>query len=110
MAAFEWDERKNQENQDKHGSSFERAQYVFADPNRLILRDKRHSTRAEDRFFVSAGLVAVSLPCVLSGVVQSFGSLVRASGVSIVHCIWKESGEEHARTDKTKVGNGDLYG
>ncbi|MEZ4729123.1 MAG: BrnT family toxin [Caldilineaceae bacterium] len=63
MATFEWDERKNQENQDKHGISFERAQYAFADPDRLILRDKRHSIRDEDRYFcvgrISGGIVTV---------------------------------------------------
>lgn len=63
MATFEWDKQKNQENQDKHGVSFERAQYAFADPERLILRDKRHSTRDEDRFFcigrISGGIVTV---------------------------------------------------
>lgn len=63
MATFEWDEHKNQENQDKHGISFEQAQYAFADPDRLILRDRRHSTRDEDRYFcvgrISGGLVTV---------------------------------------------------
>lgn len=49
--SFEWDESKNQENQIKHGVSFEEAQYAFADPRRLILRDKNHSTRKEQRLF-----------------------------------------------------------
>ena len=30
-----WDPEKNEENKMKHGISFETAQYVFADPNRL---------------------------------------------------------------------------
>lgn len=63
MATFAWDEEKNQENQTKHGVSFERAQYAFADPHRLILRDKRHSTRDEERYFcvghISGGIVTV---------------------------------------------------
>ena len=63
MAKFEWDERKNQENQDNHGVSFERAQYAFADPDRLILRDKRHSTRDENRYYcvgrIRGGIVTV---------------------------------------------------
>lgn len=49
--SFGWDESKNQENQIKHGVSFEEAQYAFADPDRLILRDKKHSTRKEQRLF-----------------------------------------------------------
>ena len=48
---FEWDEQKNQENQLKHGVSFEEAERAFADPNRLILRDKKHSTPQEARLF-----------------------------------------------------------
>ncbi len=53
MAAesFEWDENKNQENRLKHGVAFEEAQLAFADPKRLIQRDKEHSTPEESRFF-----------------------------------------------------------
>lgn len=48
---FEWDEKKNSENQAKHGVSFEQAQYVFADPNLIVLKDLRHSTHEETRYF-----------------------------------------------------------
>ena len=37
---FEWDEKKNAENQRKHGISFEVAQLAFADPNRVIARPR----------------------------------------------------------------------
>jgi uncharacterized DUF497 family protein len=47
---FEWDEAKNQENTEKHPISFEEAQEVFYDKNRLIIKDKKHSGK-EDRFF-----------------------------------------------------------
>lgn len=47
---FEWDETKNQENQNKHGITFEIAQYAFADPNRVILEDLAHSER-EKRYY-----------------------------------------------------------
>lgn len=61
-ASFEWDETKNSENQAKHGVSFEEAQFAFADPNRLIVRDVTHST-AEDRLYcigaVARGIVMV---------------------------------------------------
>jgi hypothetical protein len=33
---FEWDEKKDHENQQKHGVSFNPARYAFADQNRLI--------------------------------------------------------------------------
>jgi uncharacterized DUF497 family protein len=47
---FEWDDAKNQENIEKHHISFEKAQEVFYDKNRLIIKDKKHSNN-EDRFF-----------------------------------------------------------
>ncbi len=40
---FEWDEKKNRQNQEKHGVSFGLAQYVFADPHRIIAEDVSHS-------------------------------------------------------------------
>ena len=41
---FEWDAKKNQENQDKHGVAFGMAQFAFADPNRVIAEDLSHSS------------------------------------------------------------------
>jgi uncharacterized protein len=46
---FEWDERKNRENQRKHRVSFEDAQSVFLDEAALLIDDPDHSD-AEDRF------------------------------------------------------------
>lgn len=60
--SFEWDEDKNQENIKKHGVSFYRAQYAFADPNRVILRDLKHS-QDEMRYYcigkVNNGIITV---------------------------------------------------
>jgi hypothetical protein len=36
---FEWDPKKDLENQQKHGVSFSRAQFAFADPCRVIAED-----------------------------------------------------------------------
>ena len=47
---FEWDERKNKENQEKHGVPFNLAQYAFADPNRVIAEDAIHS-QTEQRYY-----------------------------------------------------------
>lgn len=59
---FEWDERKNLENQQKHGISFEQAQWAFSDPNRIIVEDLEHSDD-EPRFFclgkVEGGILTV---------------------------------------------------
>jgi len=44
---FVWDERKNQENQRKHGISFEEATTIFADENARLIRDTDHSESEE---------------------------------------------------------------
>jgi hypothetical protein len=60
---FEWDTDKDLSNQEKHGVSFNIAQYAFADPNRVILEDVTHSTETEKRYFclgkVGKGILTV---------------------------------------------------
>ena len=53
MAAprFEWDPRKDAENQRKHRIAFEEAKSVFADEYALLLDDPDHSV-SEDRFLL----------------------------------------------------------
>ncbi len=48
---FEWDERKNRTNRQKHGVSFEEASSVFTDDRALFLADPDHSG-GEDRFIL----------------------------------------------------------
>jgi uncharacterized DUF497 family protein len=48
---FEWDERKNRENQRKHKVSFEEAQTVFLDESAIRFFDPDHS-EDEDRFLM----------------------------------------------------------
>ena len=48
---FEWDERKNRENERKHRVSFEEAQTVFLDENAIRYFDPDHSDD-EDRFLM----------------------------------------------------------
>jgi len=59
---FEWDEKKNQENIQKHNVSFEIAQEAFFDKNRIIIKDRNHS-KNEERFFcignIGIGIVTV---------------------------------------------------
>jgi uncharacterized DUF497 family protein len=61
-AHFEWDSKKDQENQDKHGVSFAVAQNAFADPHRIIAEDVNHSGK-EMRYYcfgkAGAGIVTV---------------------------------------------------
>lgn len=59
---FEWDPDKDVENQHKHGISFARAQYAFADLRRVIAKDVTHS-QTEERFYcfgeVEGGVLTV---------------------------------------------------
>lgn len=56
---FAWDAKKNLENQAKHGVSFEKAQYAFADPQRVIAEDLSHS--GEEKRYYCFGLVSDGL-------------------------------------------------
>ena len=59
---FDWDPDKDAENQGKHGVAFARAQYAFADPQRVIAKDETHS-QTEERFYcfgeVDGGVLTV---------------------------------------------------
>ncbi len=62
VVRFDWDPEKDAENQRKHGVSFGRAQYAFADPKRVIAKDVSHS-QTEDRYYcfgeVDGGVLTV---------------------------------------------------
>lgn len=47
---FEWDEKKNQTNINKHGISFYQAQQAFFDKQRVIAEDLGHS-KDEQRYY-----------------------------------------------------------
>ena len=46
---FEWDHRKAETNERKHGVTFEEARTVFDDPLAHIFDDEEHSTDEESR-------------------------------------------------------------
>ena len=75
--SFEWDSRKNAENETKHGLSFIEAQYAFLDPKRVIARDTTHSTTRERRFFcfgkVDGGVATVRFTY-RNNVIRIFGA------------------------------------
>lgn len=50
-ASFSWDDRKERENQRKHGVTFEEAATAFADENARVKHDPDHS-QDEDRFLL----------------------------------------------------------
>jgi len=47
---FDWDERKDSNNQEKHGVSFALAQNAFLDVDRVIAHDFKHS-QVEARYY-----------------------------------------------------------
>jgi uncharacterized protein len=61
-ARFDWDPKKDIENQQKHGVSFANAQYAFADLRRVIAEDVSHSGQ-EKRYYcfgkVAGGVLTV---------------------------------------------------
>ncbi len=61
-ATFEWNEDKSRENKEKHGISFELAQFAFDDHNRIIAEDFKHS-HMEKRYYcfgkVEEGILTV---------------------------------------------------
>ena len=73
---FEWSLAKDDENKQKHGVAFSRAQYAFADPKRVIAKDTVHSVN-EERFFcfgaVDDGVLAVRFTY-RTNVIRIFGA------------------------------------
>ena len=72
---FEWDERKNHENQRRHGVSFEEARTVFFDERAVEFYDKKHSNE-EDRFLM-LGLSAKLSILMVCHCVREKGSVIR---------------------------------
>jgi uncharacterized DUF497 family protein len=74
--SFEWDLEKDLLNQEKHGVSFSQAQFVFADPKRIIAEDLAHGG-AEKRYFCfgkfGEGILTVRFTY-RRGVIRIFGA------------------------------------
>lgn len=74
--SFEWDARKDSENQSKHKIPFALAQYAFADPKRVIAEDTAHSVK-ERRYFcfgrIGEGVLTVRFTY-RAGIIRIFGA------------------------------------
>lgn len=74
--SFEWDADKDLVNQIKHEISFAEAQYVFADPCRVIAKDLSHS-EGEERYYcfgkVGNGVITVRFTY-RHGIIRIFGA------------------------------------
>lgn len=73
---FDWNQKKDLANQEKHGVSFSEAQHAFADPHKVIAEDLSHS-HEEKRYFcfgrVGGGVMTVRFTY-RSGVIRIFGA------------------------------------
>ncbi len=88
---FEWDPPKDVENQRKHGVAFELAQRAFFDPNRVILKDVRHSTPTEERFFCLGKVDE----CIMTVRFVVRNRRIRIFGAGV----WREGKKRYAKTN-----------
>ena len=100
---FEWDPEKDQENQQKHGVSFVRAQYAFADPRRVIAEDLFHSAE-ESRYFcfgwVDGGVLTVRFTY-RNNIIRIFGAGYWRKGKQI----YERKNQIHQRTSRKAKGD-----
>ena len=101
-ARFQWDSKKDGENQDKHGVSFAEAQIAFADPHRVIAENHSHSS-IEKRHFrigqVGAGILTVRFTY-RDDVIRIFGAGYWRKGKQI----YERENQIHGRTDRKPQG------
>lgn len=72
---FEWDPKKNIQNQRKHGVSFEEAETVFLDDLALLTDDPDHSSR--EARFILLGLSATPRVLVVCHCYPASGNVIR---------------------------------
>jgi uncharacterized DUF497 family protein len=82
VTRFDWDPRKDRDNQKKHGVTFTMAQLAFADPRRVIAEDLSHSA-SEKRYYcfgdVAGGVLTVRFTF-RDDVIRIFGAGYLAQG------------------------------
>ena len=95
---FDWDAKKDQENQDKHGVAFGVAQFAFADPNRVIAEDHSHSSIEKRHFcfgLVDDGVLTVRF-VYRDDVIRIFGAGYWRKGKQI----YERENQVHKRTTR----------
>lgn len=101
-ARFEWDSKKDQENKDKHGVSFGKAQFAFADPYRVIAEDLSHSS-SEKRYYcfgwVEDGILTVRFTY-REDVIRIFGAGYWRKGKRT----YERENQVHRRTSRKPKG------
>lgn len=97
-ARFEWDSKKEQDNQDKHGVSFALAQFAFADPRRIVAEDLSHSSNEKRHYcfgWVDGGVLTVRFTF-RGGVIRIFGAGYWRKG----RRIYEQENQVHGRTTR----------
>ena len=97
-ARFEWDEKKDQDNQGRHGVSFGKAQLAFADPKRVIAEDLSHSSSEERHYCfgeVEGGVLTVRFTY-RQDVIRIFGAGYWREGKRI----YERENQVHRRTTR----------
>ena len=101
-ARFQWDSKKDSENQVKHGVSFAEAQFAFADPSRVIAEDHFHST-IENQYFcfgrVGEGVLTVRFTY-RDDVIRIFGAGYWRKGKQI----YERENQIYERTNRKPQG------
>ncbi len=101
-ARFEWDSKKDEENQEKHGVSFAEAQFAFADSKRVIAEDSSHSSSEKRHFcfgWVSDGVLTVRFTY-RDNVIRIFGAGYWRKGKRI----YESENKIHRRTTRKPEG------
>ena len=103
MTEFEWDEKKDSENQAKHGVSFKTAQHAFGDSKRIIAEDLEHG-KTEKRFFcfglTGGGILTVRFTH-RSGKIRIIGAGYWRKGKAI----YEKENKLHGRTFRKSPGH-----
>ena len=97
-ARFDWDPRKDHENQAKHGVSFAMAQFAFADPRRVIAEDASHNSQEPRHFcfgLVEDGIMTVRFTY-REGLIRIFGAGYWRKGKRI----YERENQIHRRADR----------
>ena len=101
-ARFEWDLKKDRENQEKHGVSFAKAQFAFGDSRRVIAEDVSHSS-SEARHYcfgmVDGGVLTVRF-IYRGDVIRIFGAGYWRKGKRI----YERENSIHRRTPRRPQG------
>ncbi len=81
---FSWDEEKNTINKEKHGISFEAAQYVFDDPFFIAVQDR--FVEGEERW-------------------QTIGTVAGVTLLLVAHTWTEDADEEYIRIISARLAN-----